>query len=91
MGFTFDVELNTAEPFQVLLDLQQKRSQTISGAIVFHLDNPETFKVANISIVGNSRSNWSALRSSFNRRSLSLTRFFVFILFFKNSRRCPEH
>lgn len=55
MGFTFDIELHTPEPFQVVLDIHQKRAQTISGAIVFQLDSPETFKVANISIVGNSK------------------------------------
>ncbi|KAG0044955.1 hypothetical protein BGZ83_009763 [Gryganskiella cystojenkinii] len=53
MGFTFDIELHTAEPFQVQLDLHQRRAQTLSGAIVFQLDAPETFKTATISIVGN--------------------------------------
>jgi hypothetical protein len=56
MGFTFDIELDTAEPFQVQLDLSQKRAQTLSGAIAFQLDAPETFKLAEISIVGNSKS-----------------------------------
>ncbi|KAG0291388.1 hypothetical protein BGZ98_003026 [Dissophora globulifera] len=52
MGFTFDIKLDTAQPFVVDLDLKPRRTQVLSGAIVFQLPQPEQFKVATVAIHG---------------------------------------
>ncbi|KAF9125504.1 hypothetical protein BGW39_007350 [Mortierella sp. 14UC] len=52
MGFTFDIELNTEEPFIVDFRSDSHHSQTIDGAIVIQLDRPEHFKVATVGIHG---------------------------------------
>jgi hypothetical protein len=52
MGFTFDIELNTEQPFIVELDMAEYNTQTISGSIALKLDRPEAFKVATIAIHG---------------------------------------
>lgn len=55
MGFTFDIELDTAQPFIVDLELEEYNTQTLNGAIVLHLERPEKFKVATVAIHGNSK------------------------------------
>ncbi|KAG0316023.1 hypothetical protein BGZ97_007534 [Linnemannia gamsii] len=51
-GFTYDIELNTEQPFIVELDLNESNYQTLSGAIALKLDRSESFKVATIAIHG---------------------------------------
>ncbi|KAI1314642.1 hypothetical protein EDD11_001894 [Mortierella claussenii] len=51
MGFTFDIELNTAQPFIVELDTDST-TQLLSGAIVIQLSQPEKLKVATVAIHG---------------------------------------
>ncbi|KAF9991015.1 hypothetical protein BGZ75_007199 [Mortierella antarctica] len=52
MGFTFDIELDTPQPFIVDLELEDYNTQTLNGAIVLHLERPEKFKVATVAIHG---------------------------------------
>lgn len=54
-GFTYDIELNTEQPFIVELDLNQTNYQTLSGAIALKLERSESFKVATIAIHGHSK------------------------------------
>ncbi|KAF8940724.1 hypothetical protein BGZ58_005052 [Dissophora ornata] len=51
MGYTFDIELDTDQPFIVELDMTGQ-PQTISGAIALKLDRADSFKVATIAIHG---------------------------------------
>ncbi|KAF9916931.1 hypothetical protein BX616_002416 [Lobosporangium transversale] len=51
MGFTFDIILNTEQPFIVELDTKSQL-QTLTGDIVLQLDSPEKFKVAKVDIHG---------------------------------------
>ncbi|KAF9086796.1 hypothetical protein BGX29_008037 [Mortierella sp. GBA35] len=51
-GFTYDIELNTEQPFIVELDLEERNTQTLSGAIALKLDRSESFKVATVAIHG---------------------------------------
>ncbi|KAK3825607.1 MAG: hypothetical protein J3Q66DRAFT_328139 [Benniella sp.] len=51
MGYTFDIELETDQPFVVVLD-RDSQVQTLNGAIVLHLDKPESFKLATVAIHG---------------------------------------
>ncbi|KAF9088662.1 hypothetical protein BGX29_000165 [Mortierella sp. GBA35] len=51
MGFTFDIELYTEQPF--IVDLKDTHhSQTVEGAIILQLDRPEHFKIATVGIHG---------------------------------------
>ncbi|KAF9198107.1 hypothetical protein BGZ49_001179 [Haplosporangium sp. Z 27] len=50
--YSFDIELDTVQPFVVDLDLSGNSTQTISGAIVLKLAKPESFRVAEIAIHG---------------------------------------
>ncbi|KAF9925784.1 hypothetical protein FBU30_004490 [Linnemannia zychae] len=50
-GFTYDIELDTEQPFIVELEMD-KNVQTLSGAIALKLDRSESFKVATIAIHG---------------------------------------
>ncbi|KAF9300914.1 hypothetical protein BGZ74_007340 [Mortierella antarctica] len=52
MGYSFDIELDTEQPFIVELEMAEYNAQTISGAIVVKLDRAEQFKVATIAIHG---------------------------------------
>ncbi|KAF9190785.1 hypothetical protein BGZ49_003662, partial [Haplosporangium sp. Z 27] len=52
MGYSFDIELFTDEPFVIELSSQRINSQLVSGRIVLHLDKPEDFKVATVRIHG---------------------------------------
>ncbi|KAG0346690.1 hypothetical protein BG004_001084 [Podila humilis] len=52
MGYTYDIELDTDQPFIVELDMADYNTQTLSGAIALKLDRPEQFKLASISIHG---------------------------------------
>ncbi|KAG0223924.1 hypothetical protein B0O80DRAFT_437976 [Mortierella sp. GBAus27b] len=52
MGYTFDIELNTEQPFIVELDMDEYHTQTISGAIALKLDSAESFKLATVAIHG---------------------------------------
>ncbi|KAF9425751.1 hypothetical protein BGZ94_007253 [Podila epigama] len=52
MGYTFDIELDTEQPFIVELEMAEYNTQTISGAIALKLDRSEQFKVATIEIRG---------------------------------------
>jgi len=54
-SFTYDVELDTEQPFIVELDLDEKNVQTLSGAITLKLDRSESFKVATVAIHGHSK------------------------------------
>jgi len=54
MGYTFDIELETDQPFVVVLD-QDSHVQTLNGAIVLHLDKPESFKLATVAIHGHGK------------------------------------
>ncbi|KAG0315964.1 hypothetical protein BGZ97_007654 [Linnemannia gamsii] len=52
MGFTFDIELHTEQPFIIDLKADSHHSQTIEGAIVIQMDRAEHFKVATVGIHG---------------------------------------
>ena len=52
LTFTFDIELNTDQPFIVDLDMRPNHTETLSGVIALKLDRPEVFKVATIAIHG---------------------------------------
>ncbi|KAG0329138.1 hypothetical protein BGZ99_003289 [Dissophora globulifera] len=52
MGYTFDIELDTDQPFIIELDLAESKAQTISGAIVVDLDRADSFKIATIAVHG---------------------------------------
>ncbi|KAF9177927.1 hypothetical protein BGZ51_008280 [Haplosporangium sp. Z 767] len=52
MGYTFDIELNTDQPFVVNLKPEDYHTQILNGAIAINLDRPEKFKVATIAIYG---------------------------------------
>ncbi|KAG0360817.1 hypothetical protein BC939DRAFT_448528 [Gamsiella multidivaricata] len=52
MTFTFDIELDTEQPFVVVLDQDPYRTQVLQGAIVLQMTEPEKFKVATIAIHG---------------------------------------
>ncbi|KAF9134065.1 hypothetical protein BGX30_012058 [Mortierella sp. GBA39] len=52
MGFTFDIELYTEQPFIIDLKADSHLSQTIEGAIVIQMDRAEHFKVATVGIHG---------------------------------------
>ncbi|KAF9585650.1 hypothetical protein BGW38_001368 [Lunasporangiospora selenospora] len=52
MGYSFDIELDTDQPFIVELEMEEYNTQTISGAIALKLTRPEAFKVATIAIHG---------------------------------------
>lgn len=52
MGFTFDIELYTEQPFIVDLKADSHHSQTVQGAIVIQMDRAEHFKVATVGIHG---------------------------------------
>ncbi|KAF9927525.1 hypothetical protein FBU30_003117 [Linnemannia zychae] len=52
MGFEFDIELNTEQPFILDIKNDSHHTQTVDGAIVLRLDRPEHFKIATISIHG---------------------------------------
>ncbi|KAF9929765.1 hypothetical protein BGZ75_002595 [Mortierella antarctica] len=52
MGYTFDIELDTDQPFIVELDMVEHHTQTISGAITLQLNRADSFKVATIAIHG---------------------------------------
>jgi hypothetical protein len=60
-GFTYDIELNTEQPFIVELDLNESNYQTLSGAIALKLDRSESFKVATIAIHGHSKFSFSLM------------------------------
>ncbi|KAF9112132.1 hypothetical protein BGX27_003945 [Mortierella sp. AM989] len=51
-GYSFDVELDTEQPFIVELDTSGSDCQTLSGAIVLTLSRAESFKLATIAIHG---------------------------------------
>ncbi|KAF9419738.1 hypothetical protein BGZ94_009325 [Podila epigama] len=52
MGYTFDIELDTEQPFIVDLEVKEYHTQVLSGVIKLNLDKPESFKVATVSLVG---------------------------------------
>ncbi|KAG0215813.1 hypothetical protein BGX28_008124 [Mortierella sp. GBA30] len=52
MGFAFDIELDTKQPFIVDLELEDYHTQTLTGAIILQLEQPEKFKVATVTIHG---------------------------------------
>ncbi|KAG0054878.1 hypothetical protein BGZ83_010216 [Gryganskiella cystojenkinii] len=52
MGFTFDVELNTEQPFIIELDPRPNHVMTLMGCISLKLDRAEVFKVATVAIHG---------------------------------------
>ncbi|KAG0340440.1 hypothetical protein BG004_006403 [Podila humilis] len=52
MGYTFDVELDTAQPFIVDLVVEDYHNQVLSGNIILNLEKPESFKIATVSLVG---------------------------------------
>ncbi|KAI9235565.1 MAG: hypothetical protein BYD32DRAFT_52681 [Podila humilis] len=52
MGYTFEVELDTAQPFIVDLEVHEYHTQVLSGNIILHLEKPESFKIATVSIAG---------------------------------------
>ncbi|KAG0203361.1 hypothetical protein BGX28_004359 [Mortierella sp. GBA30] len=52
MGYSFDIELDTDQPFIVELDMADHHTQTLSGAIALKLDRADSFKVATIAIHG---------------------------------------
>lgn len=55
MGYSFDIELDTEQPFIVELEMAEYNTQTISGAIALKLDRAEQFKVATIAVHGHSK------------------------------------
>lgn len=55
MGYSFDIELDTEQPFIVELEMEEYNTQTISGAIALKLDRAEQFKVATIAVHGHSK------------------------------------
>lgn len=67
MGFTFDVELHTEQPFLVELDTAEYNTQTISGAIVLKLDRPESFKIVTVDIHGHRKQNTCQLSATLLR------------------------
>jgi len=52
MGYTFEVELETAQPFIVDLEVEEYHTQLLSGNIILHLEKPESFKIATVSVTG---------------------------------------
>ncbi|KAG0252390.1 hypothetical protein BG011_007007 [Mortierella polycephala] len=52
MRYTFNVELNTDQPFVVDLHPEDYQTQVLSGAIAINLGRPEKFKAATIAIHG---------------------------------------
>ncbi|KAF9349561.1 hypothetical protein BGX26_012160 [Mortierella sp. AD094] len=52
MGYTFDIELFTEQPFVVQLEQGHRNTQTLSGRLVIQLEKPEDFKVATVAIHG---------------------------------------
>lgn len=56
MGFTFDIELNTEQPFIIDLKADSHHNQTVEGAIVIQMDRAEHFKVATVGIHGHGMS-----------------------------------
>ncbi|KAF9170112.1 hypothetical protein BGX21_006633 [Mortierella sp. AD011] len=51
-GYSFDVELDTDQPFIVELETDGQTVQTLSGAISLKLSKAESFKVATVAIHG---------------------------------------
>ncbi|KAF9346609.1 hypothetical protein BGX26_001871 [Mortierella sp. AD094] len=51
-GYSFDVELDTEQPFIIELETGDQSVQTLSGAISLKLSRGESFKVANVAIHG---------------------------------------
>ncbi|KAG0371008.1 hypothetical protein BC939DRAFT_465193 [Gamsiella multidivaricata] len=52
MGYTFDIELDTEQPFIVELDMAEHKAQTISGVIALKLGRADSFRIATIAIHG---------------------------------------
>ncbi|KAG0016068.1 hypothetical protein BGZ81_011411 [Podila clonocystis] len=52
MGYTFEVELDTAQPFIVDLEVEEYNTQVLSGNIILHLEKPESFKIATVAVTG---------------------------------------
>ncbi|KAF9437494.1 hypothetical protein BGZ76_000488 [Entomortierella beljakovae] len=52
MGYTFDIELYTDQPFVIEIERESNQPQTISGRIVLEINKPETFKLATLAIHG---------------------------------------
>ncbi|KAF9411915.1 hypothetical protein BGZ76_005283 [Entomortierella beljakovae] len=52
LGYSFDVELDTEQPFIIELNTSDINAQTLSGAIVLKLSRAESFKVASVAIHG---------------------------------------
>ncbi|KAI1314748.1 hypothetical protein EDD11_001763 [Mortierella claussenii] len=52
MGYTFDIELDTDQPFIVELDMEDHHTQTINGALILTLSRAESFKIATVAIYG---------------------------------------
>ncbi|KAF9179072.1 hypothetical protein BGZ51_004756 [Haplosporangium sp. Z 767] len=52
MGYSFDIELDTDQPFIVELETAEYNTQVLSGAIALNLDRGDAFKVATVAIHG---------------------------------------